>query len=274
VSTRSDLLRGRRLLIVGGAGTGVGHAISVATAAAGADIAIVDLDQAAAEATAKEVLDAGASRVIPLSGDVRNGDDIERVVAEAAAALGGLDGLVPSLGGTMAFGLPFVRVHEHTDDSWDKTFDLNIRYVFRFLRPVLKVLLEQGTGGTIVTVGSDGGTAGHGSPLNGPYSAAKCGLSHLTKSLAVEYGPDGIRVNMVSPGPTATGNVASMPAETRDAMSSLIPLGHWGAPENIADAVVFLLSDMSAHVSGQIIGVDGGLSVQRPAPSFSTIYSK
>ena len=133
-------------------------------------------------------------------------------------------------------------------------------------------MLEQRTGGSIVTVGSDGGTAGHGSPLNAAYGAAKAGLAHLTKTLAVEYGPDGIRSNMVSPGPTATSSVSGMADEVRDAFDALIPLGRRGTPENIADAVVFMLSDMAAHVNGQILGVDGGLSVQRPAPAFKTIY--
>ncbi|MCU1486531.1 MAG: hypothetical protein JWN67_3277 [Actinomycetia bacterium] len=271
-TTRPQLLQGRRILVVGGGGGGVGHAISVATAGAGADVAIVDISLEASESTAKEVLDAGASRAVALAGDVTIDADVERFVAEAHAALGGFDGVVTSLGGLMAFNIPFVRLHEFGDDDWDRVFDLNITYVFRVLRRVLPVMLEQGTGGSVVTIGSDGGTAGHGSPRTAAYGAAKAGLAHLTKTLAVEYGPDGIRANMISPGPTATSNVAGMNPETRAAIDSLIPLGHPGRPEDIANGVVYLLSDMAAHTSGQVIGVDGGLSVQRPAPSFSKIY--
>jgi len=94
----------------------------------------------------------------------------------------------------------------------------------------------------------------------------------MTKTLAVEYGGDGIRFNMVSPGPTATSSVAGLNPGVREGMNALIPLGRQGLPEHIADAVVFMLSDMSAHVTGQVLGVDGGLSVQRPMPSFRDIY--
>jgi 3-oxoacyl-[acyl-carrier protein] reductase len=172
----------------------------------------------------------------------------------------------------MAFNIPFVRLDEFTDDDWDTVFDLNIRYVFRVLRPVLKIMLQQGTGGAIVSIGSDGGTAGHGSPLTAAYSAAKAGLAHMTKTVAVEYGRDGIRMNMVSPGPTATSSVSGMDPDVRKGINAVIPLGHQGSPEDIANAVVFMLSDMAAHVSGQILGVDGGLSVQRPMPLSSDIY--
>src|SRR6185369_3494704 len=103
--------------------------------------------------------------------------------------------------------------------------DLNLRYVFRVLRPVLKLMLQQGNGGSVVTIGSDGGTAGHGSPRTAAYGAAKAGLAHMTKTLAVEYGGDGIRFNMVSPGPTATSSVAGLNPGVREGMNALIPLG-------------------------------------------------
>ena len=266
------VLAGRRVLVVGGAGGGVGHAISLAAGAAGARLAIVDVRGDAAQAAVAEVEQAGGAPAVPLAGDVRDPAEIERVVDAANRALGGIDGLVTSIGGLMAFNIPFVRLHECPDEDWDTVFDLNIRYVFRVLRPVLKLMLAQGGGGSIVSIGSDGGTAGHGSPLTAAYGAAKAGLAHLTKTVAVEYGPDGIRMNMVSPGPTATSNVSGMSSGVREGMTSVIPLGKQGTPANIADAVVFMLSDRAAHVSGQILGVDGGLSVQRPMPSLAGIY--
>lgn len=270
----SGQLFGRRVLVVGGGGGGVGHAITLAAGAAGADLAIVDIREDAAVSAAKEVVEAGGARAVPLTGDMQDGADIDRVVAEAHAELGGIDGLVTSMGGLMAFNIPFVRIHELSDDDWDKVFELNLRYVFRVVRPVLKIMLEQETGGSIVSIGSDGGTAGHGSPLTAAYGAAKAGLAHMTKTIAVEYGANGIRMNMVSPGPTATSNVSGMTTEVRDGLNQHIPLGHQGTPANIADAVVFMLSDQAAHVSGQILGVDGGLSVQRPGPSLANIYGK
>lgn len=267
------LLSGQRLLLVGGAGTGVGRAITVAAATAGASVAVIDIDADASASAAAAAKTAGSPHAVSLVGDVTNGDDIRRFVADARRELGGIDGVVPSLGGLMAFGLPFVRLHEFSDTDWDRVFDLNIRYVFRVLRPVIEIMLEQGTGGSIVTVGSDGGTAGHGSPRTAAYGAAKAGLAHLTKTVAVEYGPDGIRANMVSPGPTSTGNVAGLAPEVLHGLHGAIPLGRQGTPGNVADSVVFMLSAMAGHVTGQILGVDGGLSVQRPAPSFANIYN-
>jgi 3-oxoacyl-[acyl-carrier protein] reductase len=268
------LLRGRRVLVVGGAGGGVGHAITLAAAAAGASIAVVDVREDAAASAVEEARQLGSPLAVALSGNVRDGTAVARFVADADVALGGIDGLVTSIGGLMAFGVPFVRLDEFSDDDWDTVFDLNIRYVFRVLRPVLKIMLRQRTGGAIVTIGSDGGTAGHGSPRTAAYGAAKAGLAHLTKTLAVEYGGDRIRVNMVSPGPTDTSSVSGLNPGVRDGMNSLIPLGRQGAPGNVADAVVFMLSAMAAHVTGQILGVDGGLSVQRPMPSFRNIYEQ
>lgn len=274
MSAAGMTLEGRRVLIVGGGGGGVGRAITLAAAAAGAGVAVVDIKPGEAEAAAKEAIAAGAGRAVPLTGDMRDGDDIERVVLRARAELGGIDSLVTSMGGLMAFNVPFVRVHEFSDSDWDRVFDLNIRYVFRVMRSVLKVMLEQGTGGSIVSIGSDGGTAGFGSPLTAAYGAAKSGLAHLTRTIALEYGAEGIRMNMVSPGPTTTSTVSGMDSELKLGIEAVIPLGHQGAPENIADAVVFMLSDLASHVSGQILGVDGGLSVQRPGPSLSNIYGK
>jgi 3-oxoacyl-[acyl-carrier protein] reductase len=268
----NQLLRQRRILVVGGGGGGVGHGITLGVAAAGASVAVVDISEDAAERAAKEALDLGSPLSVALQADVRDLDSIARFVADADRALHGIDGVVASIGGLMAFGVPFVRLDEFEDDDWDRVFDLNIRYVFRVVRAVLKIMLRQGRGGSIVSIGSDGGTAGHGSPLTAAYGAAKAGLAHLTKTVAVEYGRDGIRMNMVSPGPTATSSVSGLNSNVRDGMNRLIPLGRQGAPENIADAVVFLLSDMAAHISGQILGVDGGLSVQRPMPSFGKIY--
>jgi 3-oxoacyl-[acyl-carrier protein] reductase len=272
-SVNGKVLQGKRLLLVGGGGGGVGYAVSRAAGAAGADIAIVDLRGDAAEQAAKDVMSSGGSVAVPIQGDVTNGESVEHFVAEANRRLGGIDGVVTSLGGLMAFQIPFVRMHEYTDEIWDKVFDLNIRYVFRVLRPVVKIMLAQGRGGAIVTVGSDGGTAGHGAPLNSAYGAAKSGLAHLTKTLAVEYGSDGIRVNMVSPGPTATSSVASIDPQVLAGLKSMIPLGKQGESEDVANAVVFLLSSLAKHVSGQILGVDGGLSVQRPGPPLD-VYGK
>src|ERR1700736_551073 len=106
------------------------------------------------------------------------------------------------------------------------------------------------------------------------YGAAKAGLAHLVMTIAAEYGRDGIRMNMVSPSATETAATAALPSETVTAMNSAIPLGHRGKPEDIANAVVFFASPLSKHVTGQVLGVDGGLSIQSPLPDVSVIAKK
>lgn len=269
----AEVMQGRRALIIGGGGGGIGAAISNQIAAAGADVAIVDVDASRADQAAAAAAEHG-HKAVPVVANIRNGDDIEAAVAKAREALGGIDVLVTVVGGLMAFGVRFDRLDLFEDDEWDTVFDLNIRYVYRALKATLKVMLEQGTGGAIVSIGSDAGTAGHGSPNMAAYGAAKAGLAHLVKTIACEYGKDGIRMNMVSPGATETAATAALPAETVAAMNSTIPLRRRGKPEDIANAVVFFASDLSRHVTGQILGVDGGVSIESPMPDLSVIGKK
>jgi 3-oxoacyl-[acyl-carrier protein] reductase len=259
-----------RALVIGGAGGGIGAAITEALAAAGADLAVVDVDGQRAQAAVADAVKYG-HRAIAVVADVRNGADIERAVADARDGLGGIDVLVTVVGGLMAFGMPFNRLDTFSDEEWDLVFDVNLRYVYRALKASLKVMVEQGTGGTVVSIGSDAGTAGHGSPNMAAYGAAKAGLAHLVKSIACEYGKDGIRMNMVSPGATETSATSALPAETVAAMNLTIPLRRRGRPEDIANAVVFLASPLSRHITGQILGVDGGVSIESPMPDLSVI---
>ncbi len=269
----SEALQDRRALVIGGGGGGIGAAITEALAAAGADVAVVDVDVSRADQAAARAA-AHGRRTVALTADVRDGADIEAAVAQAREELGGIDVLVTVVGGLMAFGMPFDRLDTFTDDEWDFVFDVNIRYVYRALKATLKVMLEQGSGGAIVSIGSDAGTAGHGSPNMAAYGAAKAGLAQLVKTIACEYGKDGIRMNMVSPGATETAATAALPPETVAAMNSTIPLRRRGKPEDIANAVVFLAGDLSRHVTGQILGVDGGVSIESPMPDLSAIGRK
>jgi 3-oxoacyl-[acyl-carrier protein] reductase len=266
----AELLLGQRAVVIGGGGGGIGAAITDALASAGADVAVVDVDVARASEAATRATEHG-HRAVPVVADIRRASDIDAAIAEAREALGGIDVLVSVVGGLMAFGAPFDRLDTFEDDQWELVFDVNIGYVYRALKATLKVMLEQGTGGSIVSIGSDAGTAGHGAPNMAAYGAAKAGLAHLVKSIACEYGKDGIRMNMVSPGATETVATAALPDDTVAAMKSFIPLRRRGRPEDIANAVVFFASDLSRHVTGQILGVDGGISVESPMPDLSVI---
>ena len=269
----SELMGGLRALVIGGGGAGIGAAISAGIAAAGADVAVADIDADRAEAAADSAAKYG-HKAVPVVADIRDPDSIEAMVTTASEALGGLDVVVTVVGGLMAFGVRFNRLAEVADDDWDFVFDVNLKYVYRVLKATLAVMLEQGTGGAIVSIGSDAGTAGHGSPNMAAYGAAKSGLAHLVMTIAAEYGPYGIRMNMVSPGPTETGATAALSAEHIAGMNAAIPLRRRGKPQDIANAVVFFASPMSRQVTGQVLGVDGGVSVSSPMPDLSGIGKK
>lgn len=168
------VLDGKRALVVGGGGGGIGRAISGRLAAAGSAVAVADIDRGRVEEAAAEAEDAGA-RSVALMGDVSVRGGAEALVHEAAEELGGLDVLVTVVGGQLAF-VPAALAHEMADDDWDLMFDLNLRYVAEAVRAALRVFLAQGSGGTIVSIGSIAGLAG--SPGQAAYGAAKAGLAN------------------------------------------------------------------------------------------------
>jgi 3-oxoacyl-[acyl-carrier protein] reductase len=255
----SRVLDDKRALVVGGGGGGIGRAISRRLAAAGSAVAVADIDRGRAEEAADDAEAAGA-RSVALVGDVRVRGGAEAFVHQAADALGGLDVLVTVVGGQLAFA-PAALVHEMADEDWDLMFDLNLRYVAEAVRAALRVFLAQGTGGAIVGIGSIAGLAG--SPGQAAYGAAKAGLANLTRSVAVEYGRDCIRMNVVACGPIATPVAAAAQA---GATLDWIPLGRAGSADEVADAAVFLASPLSSYISGQSLVVDGGATAAGPFP--------
>ena len=254
----ANVLSGKQALVIGGGGGGIGRAITRGLAAAGSGVAVADIDRDSADEAAAEVAAAGA-RSVSLSGDVRSRDDVERFVSHAAQELGGLDVLVTVVGGQLAF-VPASPLHETTDEDWELMFDLNLRYVARAVRAALRVFLEQGRGGTIVSVGSIAGSAG--SPMQAAYGAAKAGLESLARSVAAEYSRDGIRMNVVTCGPVATPVARGAQAGEAE----WIPMGRPGESGEVADAAVFLASPLSAYVTGQSLVLDGGATAVGPFP--------
>jgi 3-oxoacyl-[acyl-carrier protein] reductase len=254
------VLEEKRALVVGGGGGGIGRAITRAFAAAGSALAVADIDRQRADEAATEAAAAGVE-AIALVGDVRSRSDIERVVGDAVRELGGLDILVTVVGGQLAF-VPAAPIHEITEDDWDLMFDVNLHYVARAVRATLRVFLDQGTGGTIVSVGSLAALAG--SPMQAAYGAAKAGLASIARSVAAEYSRDRIRMNVVSCGPISTP-VAK--AAQMDAELDWIPMGRAGSSEEVAATTLFLASPLSAYISGQSLVVDGGAAAVGPFPT-------
>jgi 3-oxoacyl-[acyl-carrier protein] reductase len=177
-------------------------------------------------------------------------------------ALGGLDSVVTVVGGYSLFA-PWPPVAEVTDDQWKLIMDLNLTYVFRFVRAAVKVFDTQGTGGSIVAVGSISGSVS--SPYAPAYGAAKAGLANLAKTVSVECAARGIRMNVVSCGVIATeAQRTNYPNE--GGIPQRVPAGRVGRPEEIASAVAFLASPSASYVSGQNLVVDGSLTSRFPLP--------
>lgn len=254
----ASVLEGKRALVLGGGGVGNGPAICRALAAAGAAVAVVDIDGERARAV---VGDAGPhQRMLALQCDVSSGDDLNRAVSATLDAFGGLDILVTVVGGHTLFA-PWARIGDTADEDWDRVYDLNLRYVFRAVRAAVSVFLSQGTGGSIVSIGSISGIVS--SPFAVAYGAAKAGLINLARSVAAEYARDGIRMNVVSLGAITTETSKVVDSDALGFVER-IPMGRLGRPEEVADAVVFLASPMSGYTSGQSLTLDGAITTRFP----------
>ncbi|WP_431988933.1 SDR family NAD(P)-dependent oxidoreductase [Streptomyces parvulus] len=257
--TGTSRLDGKRALVIGGGGTGIGRAVVRAYAAACASVVVADVDPRRATEAADELRSAGYL-AHAISGDVRSLEQLDGMISGAAERLGGLDTLVTVVGGQVAF-VPAVKLHEMDDEDWDTVYDLNLRYVARAVRSVLRLFLEQGTGGTIVSIGSVTGFMA--APKQAGYGAAKAGLYSLARTVAAEYAADGIRMNLVAGGAISTGVNNADPGQD---WVPEIPAGRYGSSEEMAAAAVYLASDEARYITGQQIVLDGGVSVRGPFP--------
>jgi 3-oxoacyl-[acyl-carrier protein] reductase len=250
------MVQGKRVLVLGGGGAGIGRAIVRRLGDAGAAVVVADLQQDRAEAAAAELVEQGAA-AWPIWGDVRSANELKTMIGSAVDLLSGLDGLVTVVGGQVAF-VPAVKLHEMAEEDWDTVYEVNLRYVARAVRQILPIFLNQGQGGAIVSIGSVTGFMA--APLQAAYGVAKAGLLSLAKTVAAEYAVEGVRMNVVAGGAISTGVANTASEEWVDE----IPVGRYGRSDEIADAALYLLSDVSSYVTGQQIVVDGGVSVRGP----------
>jgi len=244
-------LTGKKAFVTG-ASRGIGRVIAVALAAAGADVAIAARSQEGLAETAREVTALGRKAfVFPL--DVTRPDDVAVAVAEAIKMLGQLDIVFNNAGGSN-FMVPFLDMRI---SGWEKVLRLNLDSTVYVCQAVGPYLRERGSG-SVVNVASVAGLAA--APGLVPYGASKAAVVSLTRTLAVEWAPLGIRVNALCPGWTATDlnkNLWDGP-DGGQATVANVPMRRWARPEEMAGPAVFLASDASSYMTGQVLVVDGG----------------
>ncbi len=246
-------LDGRVVLITGGS-TGIGRAAALCCAREGARLVIADINETEAAATLDQVKTAGAEgRFVPC--DVSQGDQVRAAVASVAEREGRLDGAFNNAG----IESDWASTTRCTEENFDRTIAINLKGVWLCLRDQIAQMLSQGGGGSIVNTASVAGLVG--SRGGCAYVASKHGVVGLTKTAALEFAPKGVRVNAVCPGVIETPMVERMMESTkldREVFERQEPIGRLGQPQEIGEAVAWLLSDASSFVTGVAMPVDGG----------------
>ena len=245
--------------LITGAGIGIGRASAKAFAAAGYHVVVTDVLDAEGASCVAEIKAAGGSAEYHRL-DVRSTEAADALVARIEAERGAIDVIVANAGIAHKVPLPAL-----TDEKWDHTFDIDLKGIFRVIRPALAGMKARKKG-SVVALSSIMGVA-YGWDEHVHYSAAKAGVVGLVRGLAVELARDGIRVNGIAPGYIRTAQLLSkehsLGPEAAEAAGAFIPMGRIGEPDEIADVIHFLASHGARYMTGQVVVVDGGLLVGR-----------
>lgn len=246
------------ITLITGAGIGIGRATALAFARAGSHVVVTDVLEDAGKAVVAEITAAGGSAEF-MALDVRSTEGADAVVAAVEARHGKIDTIVANAG--IAHRVPLPQL---TDAKWDHTFDIDLKGIYRIVRPALPGMKARKSG-SVIALSSIMGVA-YGWDEHVHYSAAKAGVVGLVRGLAVELARDGIRVNGVAPGYIRTAQLLSKEHSVgpdADKCGEYIPMGRIGEPEDIADVIMFLASNGARYMTGQVVVVDGGLLVGR-----------
>jgi 3-oxoacyl-[acyl-carrier protein] reductase len=247
------------VVLITGGGIGIGRATANAFGRAGYHVVVTDVLEAEGQAVAAAIAASGGAAEFHVL-NVRSTPDADRLIEELNARFGGLDCIVANAG--IAHKVP---LEELSDEKWDETFDIDLKGMFRVIRPALPAMKGRKSG-AIICLSSIMGVA-YGWDEHAHYSSAKAGVVGLVRGLAVELARSGIRVNGIAPGYIRTAQLLSEkhslgPAGAEKA-GEFIPMGRIGEPEEIADVVLFLASAAARYMTGQVVAVDGGLLVGR-----------
>ena len=242
-----------KVAIVTGSGRGIGKAIAMKLAENGATLVINDVgDSAPAEQTVSEIKNLNR-QAVAIMADVSSSADVTKMMETAIAAYGKVDILVNNAGITRD-----QLTMKMTDEEWDKVLAIDLKSVFLCTRAVLRPMLKQRSG-RIISMSGVVGIIGNAGQAN--YAAAKAGIIGFTKTIAKEVASRGITVNAVAPGFIDTPMTQVLPEERKQALMANIPLGYLGTPRDIAETVAFLASEEARYITGQVISVDGGISL-------------
>jgi 2-hydroxycyclohexanecarboxyl-CoA dehydrogenase len=247
-----------KTIIVTGGGGGIGDAVCRRLAAEGAQVAVFDVDQSAAERTVAAIIAAGGQAKASAV-DITDYAAVAAAVAAVETDLGPISGLINNAGWDRF--QPFLKTQP---GLWDKIIAINLTGALNMLHVVLPLMVDRGHG-RVVTVASDAARVG--SSGESVYSACKGGLVSISKTLAREHARQGIVFNVVCPGPTETpllddvAATASDPAKLKEAFRRAVPLDRLGQPDDVAGAIVFFVSDDAGYITGQVLSVSGGLTM-------------
>jgi NAD(P)-dependent dehydrogenase (short-subunit alcohol dehydrogenase family) len=252
----------RTIVVAGAGGGGIGTAVCRAAVELGANVVGIDIDQdalAEAEVAAASPLDGGGRRFHGVLADVCDQDDVDRAFLEAVVTFGSVDGMVHVVGGQRA-------EHWHSLDGYpprnlDAVFNLNVRSALLTSQAAAKAMTIAGRPGSIVHISSV--ASYFAAPYSLAYGVAKAALNSMTRTMAVEWGSRGVRVNGIAAGTIRTPHSRG-DDQSNSERDGVLPLKRRGTPEELASAVMFMLSDLSSFVTGQTLAVDGG-SMVRPS---------
>jgi 3-oxoacyl-[acyl-carrier protein] reductase len=242
-------LLGKVALVTGGA-QGIGRAIALLLAQKGADIVVSDINLEKAEGTAKEI-EAIGRRAMAIRTDVANTNDVEHMVQAVLEKFGQIDILVNNAG--IARDKLILRM---TEEDWDAVLNVNLKGTFNCTKAVIRHMSKQRKG-KIVNIASVVGEMGNAGQAN--YSASKAGVIGFTKTMAREFAQRGINVNAIAPGYIETPMTDVLPEKTKAELRRMIPMERLGRPEDVAEAVLFLVSEVSSYITGQVLNVNGGI---------------
>jgi NAD(P)-dependent dehydrogenase (short-subunit alcohol dehydrogenase family) len=247
-------LQGRVAMVTGGA-SGIGRGIALRLAELGCAVAVLDKNKDGAEATAKSISEQGG-QALALVCDVSSGADCRRATEQTVAIVGRVDILCNNAGIVVRKEVTVLE-----ESEWDAVLDVTLKSVYLLSREVLPLMIRQGRG-CVINTGS--GWSLKAGPMAAAYCAAKAGVLNLTRAMAIDYGKDNIRVNCVCPGDVDTPMLESERRQLGEAREEFMreagnrPLRRVGTPEDVADAVLFLASDMAKWITGACLVVDGG----------------